>query len=254
MDQCPVPITPAVLHQLNIHLHTYRKFFTGKQFVDGLVQLGHIDGGNLGNLVQSTAREHIPTVSYSVTSAVQLGQYLVNEGILICLLNYETDQSTPLESSSHERMNAVNTTRHSILEQAQPTPSPTEIRAESNHSFTSLSPTPPPPQPLQFNSRSNCWYKFSDLEDSHEGAYFHGAQILSICSRPPPRIPTEHNALHHSEFEQARFGTVYLLLDVFQQRSRKDPVAKHFLQRPNVILTEQQRTGNDISCRKIFRI
>lgn len=251
MSTCPVPITSQVLNLLNIQLHTFRKCFTGKEFVDKLIKLGQeteLSNGSSSESPSSSGKEG--GVSYTGTSAVQLGQYLLNEGILICLLNYHNDRSTPLESSSSERINAVNTTKHAtVLEEERPPPSP--IRPGSHLSdSTTLSPTPPPSQPPQFQNRPDCWYKFSDLEDSLEGSFLKRAQILSVCSRPPNR--PEQNGL--SDFEQARLGTLYLLLDVFHIRSRKDSQAKRFLQQPNVILTSQQRTANNIPCYKIFRI
>ena len=199
-------------------------------------------------------------VSFTVTSATQLGQYLLDEGILICLLNYTDERTTPLESSSNERMNAISTSRHVRMESdavSQRVATP-EVRPPSNQSYgySSPSPTPPLPRPPQFMNGLDCWYKFTDLEDSFKGAFFHGGQILSTCIRTPPSTNRRRGpeTAELSPFDEARLGTLHLILDILQQRSRKDTQAKTFLLKPNAILCSQERGGNDVPPHKIFRI
>ena len=264
MDQSPVPLTSQIIHDLSLKLHTYRKCFTGEEFVAGLIQLGE-DLDSETTEQRDLRPNETPSdrvVTYTVTSSVQLGQYLLDEGILICLLDYANSRTgTPLEPSSPERMNAIRTSQHNTVNEERPiTPhlSSNENRSDSHGSFYSTessSPPTPNPQPPQFKNKSNCWYRFADLEDSVTGSFFHRAQILSMSnhqiSSQQRRSP---DGIQVSEFDQARFGTLFLMLDVLQQRARKDRQAKQFLQRPNVIMVAQQRTGNDISCFKIFRI
>lgn len=197
----------------------------------------------------------LASVSFTVTSATQLGQYLLDEGILICLLNYTDERTTPLESSSNERMNAISTSRHVRAESDQQVPTP-EVRPHSNQSYGYSSPSPTPPLPPQFMNGFDCWYKFTDLEDSFEGVFFHGGQILSTCIRTPPSNNKRRGpeTAELSPFDEARLGTLHLILDVLQQRSRKDIQAKTFLLKPNAILCSQERGGNDVPAYKIFRI
>lgn len=221
----------------------------------------------MANHSNSEAAPNAVPLSYTVTSATQLGQFLLDEGILICLLDYAYERATPLESSSNERMNAIRTSRHveDASGDAPPPPVSPEVRPDSNQSYgysSSSSLTPPLPNPPQFVNGSNCWYKFSDLEDSFKGAFFHGGQILSTCIKTPApnnkrRTVGGANSGEGTEltpFDEARLGTIHLILDVLQQRSRKEPQAKSFLSRPNVIFCSQERGRNDVPPLKIFRV
>ncbi|XP_019857507.1 PREDICTED: uncharacterized protein LOC109585810 isoform X2 [Amphimedon queenslandica] len=260
LDQSPVPLSPSLLHQLSTRLHNIRKCFRGDDFVRELIKLGNerIRHASVDHSNPDSASNGAP-VSFTVTSATQLGQYLLDEGILICLLNYTEERTTPLESSSNERMNAINTSRHVGVEPelSHQRTSP-EVRAPSNQSYgySSPSPTPPLPHPPQFMNGFDCWYKFTDLEDSFEGVFFHGGQILSTCIRTPSSNNKRRGpeTAELSPFDEARLGTLHLILDVLQQRSRKDTQAKTFLLKPNAILCSQERGGNDVPPHKIFRI
>ena len=248
LDSSPVPLSAQLIHSLNLSLHKYNKCFTGQEFVEELLKL----------TVQSEARpansqnsSELNSVTYTVTSAIQLGQYLLDEGILICLFNTHMSDS-PLNSSSTERINAVNTTKHANSDIEEEV-----TRPESNVStFSSTSPTPVV-QPPQFSNDSTCQYKFSDLEDSNAGAFYQRAQVLSISFAPRASAARNQQSLagglQMSEFDQARFGTLFLIIDVLKHRSRKEKAAKVFLQRPQVEMVSQQRAANHVSCQKIFR-
>jgi hypothetical protein len=160
-------------------------------------------------------------------------------------------------------MKAVNTSRHVSIDNKSPSEASTPPTARSPQdeqrpdSTISLTPDPPaalPTEPPQFHKTHNCWYKFSNIEDSQTGLFYLRAQILSASFKTNRTAvpPQEGGTLQLSEFEQARMGTLSLILNVLELRSRKDKVAKRFLHEPQAVLASQQT--RDVSIHKLFRI
>ena len=239
------------------HLHGERKCFTGKQFVEKLIEIGQqIDEGHTEPI--ATHPSDTPTnahlVNYSIPYAIKLGQYLLKEDILVCLYNYESrnglENSTTtctMESSSASRLQAIDTTLHGDMSSRNnQVPSPESSTPDSYSSQERV----PTPQPPEFKNSSNCYYRFANIEDGPAGSFFQRAQILSAT----PTTVTAENRMQISDFDQARFGTLFLILDVCQSRSKTDRLAKNFLLRNETVRISNQRTGNNISCSKIFHI
>ena len=258
LDQSPVPIEPNVIHELSNRLHTFKKCFTGSEFVHALVEIGQTVEEKGTDSTTSGEYQDTPTdrlVVYSITYATRLGNYLLSQDILICLYSSNVDldptSTEGLESASCERLKAMNTTQHGDMKITIPD----EIRSTSTSAFSSTSSYStggtPSIEPVRFHNSPHCYYRFTDIEDNTTGSFFQRAQILSSCIRTPRRLD---GRVQVSEFEQARFGTLFLILDVCHMRSNKDNEAKRFLQLHNVIMISEQRTGNNISCHKIFRV
>ena len=215
----------------------------------------------------STHSNDTPTtaslVSYDIPYAIKLGQYLLKEGILVCLFNYEsrngllnsTTTSTAMESTSSSRLRAIDTSLHGGMSSRDGhTPSSPDCSAASGsstpESYGGGAERVPTPEPPQFKNSSQLYYRFTDIEDGPTGSFFQRAEILAAT----PTTNKVENRMHISDFDQARFGTLFLILDVCQNRSKSDRRAKDFLQQNETIRISNQRTGNNISCFKIFRI
>ncbi len=67
-------------------------------------------------------------------------------------------------------------------------------------------------------------------------------------------IRTTNNGDEFLEFHRARYGTVFLVLDLLAQRVRKDRRAKEFYQSPRASAIILQRRQNDTSCDQIFKM
>lgn len=93
-------IDPWVIHCLRNQLHRYKKCFTGKEFVDKVVEIGQNYDSKSGNLsaTETQAAEsdgHVssrtgfspvkPTIQYTARYAKEVAQFLLNESVLIQL-------------------------------------------------------------------------------------------------------------------------------------------------------------------------
>lgn len=189
-------------------------------------------------------------INYDVSYSIKLGQYLLSEGILVCLYSYEslTDTSTAATSTdSLSRIHAMDTTLHGDRLTTPPgTSSSISSTPDSYDVPTPIDPVHPP----EFKNSSHVFYRFINMEDSlAEGSFFQRLQILSATT-----LKRQENRMNISEFDHARFGTMFLIIDVCANRSKKDKSAKEFLQRDETVRISNQRVGNNINCLKIFRI
>ena len=115
----------GVLHALRAQLHTYKKCFTGKEFVDKILEMGRQfesmsenpseadtdsqvpQGENSRNSSRLSARVISSTgqpIVYTVQYATEVAQYLLNERILLPLpdASLSTGTLTPATSSDDE--------------------------------------------------------------------------------------------------------------------------------------------------------
>ncbi len=176
---------------------------------------------------------------------------------MVCLYSYDTrngiDTSTTMESTSSSRLQAMDTSLHGDMMSSRNEPSTSPVRStvmSDSSSPDSYSDRVPTPEPAQFKNSSHCYYRFANIEDGPAGSFFQRAQILSAM----PATVTGENRMQITDFDQARFGTLFLILDVCQNRSKTDQLAKRFLLKNETIRISNQRTGNNISCSKIFHI
>ena len=262
LDQSPVAIEPQVIYELSKRLHTYRKCFTGTEFVETLTELGQqYEEDTQDELTHSNQTPTHRLVNYNIPYAKEVGQYLLREGILICLYNYQTrngleSSNTTLESASASRLNAIDTTFHGDLITERPvslSPGGSSTTPSSDVS-SPVSDNIPTPVPAQFRSSDQSYYRFTTFEDSPTGSFFQRSQILSCTTTTTTSSSRAENRMSISDFDRARFGTLFLILDVCQKRARKDKEAKNFLSQNETVRISNQRTGNNISCSKIFRI
>ena len=288
------------MYELSKRLHGERKCFTGSQFVLELSKLGRETED--GQSDQSGRSNNTPTtaalVNYDTPYALKLGQFLLKEGILICLCSYDRPDNTSdtMESTSSSRLQAINTSSHGGMSDHIPlinghthirddeipllnghTPTSTSTRDDHTHLIDDHTPTRddhtpsstvsgfstpesydsrgrvPTPRPSQFRDSSQSYYRFTGIEDGQgptDGSIFQRVEILSAT----PTVTRGENRMQISDFDQARFGTLFLILDVCQNRSKSDKMAKSFLLRNETVRISNQRAGNNISCSKIFRI
>lgn len=150
LSQSPIPVDSGVLHALRAQLHAYKKCFTGKEFVDKILDIGRqsefrsenpSEGdttdsqASRGEASRNSSRLSSRVISstgqpimYTVRYATEVAQYLLNERILLPLpdaslgtgvltlpLSSDEEGSTPQDPrallTSVERTRAVDTTR-----------------------------------------------------------------------------------------------------------------------------------------------
>lgn len=238
------------MYDLCQSLHGERKCFTGQQFVMKLTELGCRNDTN-----QSTATPtNVSIIDYDATYATKLGQYLLSEGIMICQYNSEDGLVTPdggsttgsVSVTSIDRLLSMDTSLH-----GDRVDSPSSDTSSS--SYSSPAPDQPPDQsasPIQFKNSPHMYYRFTNIEDASQtaGSFFQRLQILTSSTLK------HDNRMNISEFDHARFGTLFLIIDICNNRSKRDRLAKQFLQRNETVRISNQRIGNNINCSKIFRI
>lgn len=212
-------------------------------------------------------------LAYSQAYAIKLGQYLLTEGILVCLLEYGGDQGSSgsgLESSSAERLRAINTTLHSAPEASRQVEFEAALRPNtpqspstpnSSQSFTSLhGEEVETVRPRKFQNSDQCLYRFVDMEDRESGFVFHSMQVLpaALSSRPARGHSQwqerQRRESEMSEFDRARLATQMVIAGVLQQRARQDKAAKAFLARPYAIQVLERVELNGQDFYKLLRI
>ncbi len=129
VSYAPVSIDPVVLHSLRHQLHTFKKCFTGKDFVDAIIAIGsHHNSSKEGDTEPNTPSPAPPSLTpsphsfspvqaprlrgnqtitpagqfivYTVHYASEVAQYLLNERVLLPVTVDLTGPTTPTQSSS----------------------------------------------------------------------------------------------------------------------------------------------------------
>ena len=112
LTRAPVPVDSTILHTLRSQLHTFKKCFSGKEFVEQFLKLGreaetlrlnssepntpspqvgtqHSPGLSGGRVYNSAS----PRILYTINYAKDVGQYLLSERILLPLPNLRQSSS-----------------------------------------------------------------------------------------------------------------------------------------------------------------
>lgn len=103
LTRAPVPVDPAVVHTLRSQLHTFKKCFSGKDFVEQFLKLGReaemlrLNSSEPNTPSPALALQHSPILStynsttakimYTVHYAKEVGQFLLSERVLLPLPN-----------------------------------------------------------------------------------------------------------------------------------------------------------------------
>ena len=234
-------------------MHSIRKCFSGSEFVEAVVQIGQDKQEELTAPTSETGQP----LAYNYSYATEVGQHLLNERILVCVLQHHVDPVlNGLESSSTERMHAIDTTFHSSTEYQHHSPSSTS----STHSIGSIRDGEDAATSRRvFQNSHQSLYRFVDMEDRESGFVFHSMQVLTAAlsnSNLPnsnqPEMRRRGNEM--SEFDQARFTTQVMIADILQQRVRNDKLAKTFLASPHVVQVLQRAELTDQQAYKLIRI
>lgn len=254
-----MPIDTPFLHSLRSRLHSIRKCFSGSEFVEAIIKIGQ-ERQEQATLTSDSGQTFVYNQSY----ATQIGQYLLDEGILVCLLQYGGDQLTNgqvLESASAERMNAVDTTHHTAAEQqhfgrtlASPRIISSPASSTSSQSVTSLHEEDALPR--VFKNSSLCLYRFVDMEDQESGFVLHSMQVLTAAlssqrangsrQQNQPQQERRRRESDLSDFDRARLTTQLMITDILQQRVRRDKQAKIFLVSPHALQVMERADQQNI--------
>lgn len=98
-SQAPVAVDLDMIRCLRRHLHSIKKTFTGKEFVDNLLALSVQEDSS-----ESTSSEminHHQSICYSNEYAIELGQYLLDSGLLsvVATMLHTTPNPSEVEAS-----------------------------------------------------------------------------------------------------------------------------------------------------------
>ena len=117
ISKAPVPIDGRVLHTLRLQLHAIKKCFSGKEFVDKVLEIGRNYGAMMENLSDtdspgslrrssSLGGTHVlsPTgqpIEYTTRYACEVGQFLLKERMLIQLPKSGARDDNPSLTPQH---------------------------------------------------------------------------------------------------------------------------------------------------------
>ena len=113
LTKAPVPVDPAVIHTLRSQLHTFKKCFSGKDFVEQFLKLGReaemlrLNSSEPNTPSPAITMQHSPVLAtynspgakimYTVHYAKEVGQFLLRERVLLPLPNLRQE---PLDCDS----------------------------------------------------------------------------------------------------------------------------------------------------------
>lgn len=105
LTHAPVPVDPTVIHTLRSQLHTFKKCFTGKEFVEQFLKLGReaellkkVNSSEPTTPSPQIAMQRSPggKINYNIHYAKEVGQFLLNERSLLLVPNlwqeYDSDE------------------------------------------------------------------------------------------------------------------------------------------------------------------
>ena len=289
LTRAPVPVDSTILHTLRSQLHTFKKCFSGKEFVEQFLKLGreaetlrlsssepntpspqvgtqHSPGLGVGRVYNSAS----PRILYTINYAKDVGQYLLSERILLPLPNLRQSSSEcdSDEGGGEGRASSDRLHESSSIQSEQRARRVAGEGGAGGRTLASKSPQIPRSKPtrdyrinpqesdltFQFVSDTfvyspNSLYKFSDVEDFESRALYH-SQILSASAHPNAAGGMEEI----TAFEKARLGMLLLVHDLLLQRARKEKRAKQFLQTPHAVTVAERRKQQYVDCNLIFKM
>lgn len=253
-----MPIDPLFIYTLRSKLHAIRKCFSGKDFVDMVIEAGKewSEGDRAAAVTSDTSQ----MVTYTLSYAKAVGQYLLDEGILLCEVEVEVEEqqlassSVRLNSSSNEQITEKESF-HSSLGTPLQSNKPSQLGSSSTTSVSS-STNDAHNDNRSFQNSHHYLYRFVNIEDRDDGFVFHSLQILTAtsCNSHKRNNNTTGTGETLSDFDQARLSTQTLITIVLQQRAKFDRRAKAFLSNPYVIQVQENGTLNSPDILKILRI
>lgn len=289
LTRAPVPIDPTIIHTLRSQLHTFKKCFSGKDFVEQFLKLGreaetlrmsssepttpspqigihrhqYSPGGLGGRQVFNSTGAKIP---YTIHYTKEVAQYMLNERILLPLPSLRQDSSegdsdngvSPIqlqESSSYKSDQNVKQTVEEIagsgdIVKKHFTENGPELACSRHiHNYRTDLQESDSTTSHIFVYSPQSLYKFSDVEDFESQTLYH-SQILSASANPQPTNSLEET----TAFERARLGMLLLVHDLLLQRAKKEKRAKHFLQTPRAITVAERRKQEYVNCNLIFKM
>jgi len=128
LSRSPIPVDSGVLHALRAQLHTYKKCFTGKEFVDRILEMGRLYEATSRNPSEVDSDSQVPQgessrnssrlsgrvigstgqpIVYTVQYATEVAQYLLNERILLPLPDTSLSSGTETSASSSDEENTL---------------------------------------------------------------------------------------------------------------------------------------------------
>ena len=285
-----MPVDSGVIHSLRLSLHTYKKCFSGKEFVDQLLLTGHEAemnrvsrsepvtpsplasvlgrspglGGNAGYGSSSLS------ITYSVHYAKEVGQYLVSEGILLPLPDLVTSvpdrdsegdgegEGKEGEAGYPRRVPLVDTSRQQQVREGRwrigaATESPSNAASRMLHQSPNLLLT----DSQETDSHITTAFTYSPTSlykfadvEDFESCTLYHSQVLTSVTHPRAASGLEEGVVS----EQARRGMLFLVHDLLQQRARRERRAKQFLQTPHAEAVAEQRRERFTNCDLIFKM
>ena len=291
LTHAPVPVDSAILHTLRSQLHTFKKCFSGKEFVEQFLKLGReAETLRLNSSEPNTPSPHVgtqhspgggghvfnsasPRILYTINYAKEVGQYLLSERILLSLPNlrqssseYDSDGGGEERASSdqlHESssIQSDQRVRRVVGEAGGAEAVGTHLNLVGKH------------QPIPHSQPAHNYRidpQESDLTMQLSDTFVYSPQALYKFSDVED---FESQALYHSQilsasahphaasgmeeitaFEKARLGMLLLVHDLLLQRARREKRAKQFLQTPHAVTVAERRKQQYMDCNLIFKM
>jgi len=217
-SQAPITIDIELVRDLRCKLHSEKKCFTGKQFVDSLLAMNTTaEDSTVSSPSSDILQGH--RLDYGCEYATDLGQYLLDCGLL-----------TVAGTASHHLVH---------------TPSPSEIDSSiERHN-----------QPMKRAFQLLSLYKFSEAEDTDFNLRKHQV-FLSVTEKMNKRFKRSQQQQHQQMpvEERARLGTLLLVSDILLQRSRHDRRLKDFVKSNRFVDVSRELASNEINCLYIVHL
>ena len=285
-------VDSGVIHSLRLSLHTYKKCFSGKEFVDQLLLIGHEAETNRANRSEPVTPSPLASVHgcspglggnagygfssssiiYSVHYAKEVGQYLVSEGILLPLPdlvagvpNHDSEGDSEVEVKEGEvgyprRVPLVGTSHPQQVREGR-WRSGAVMESPSNTAFIASRMLHQPPNLLTDSQETDSHITTAFTYSPTSLYKFADVEDFESCTLYHSQVltsvthPQAASRLEEGVVsEQARRGMLFLVHDLLQQRARKERRAKQFLQTPHAEAVAEQRREHFINCDLIFKM
>ncbi len=259
-------------------LHRYNKCFTGREFVATVLEVGR--AFVVGPEPSSASSTPVPLsgaagvtpggrpVEYTAEYAIELGQFLLRESILIKLprnsgsllrsgANFTPVPLTDDEGGSlgGELTESLSSQSHTSITSQRSCQIPREQSLANTRSQRTNS--------ITFFNDKYSFYKFAESEDEESNSLYQSHILSSSTVQGNSRLTSGLSRRHstasslqeeHREFTRARQATLFLVHDLLLQRKRKERRIKQFLLTPRALEVVELRRRNTVNCELIFKM
>ena len=294
LTRAPIPIDPTVVHTLRSQLHTFKKCFSGKDFVEQFLKLGReteilrvssSEPTTPSPQIGSHRHQYSPAglggrhafdstgakISYTVHYAKEVAQYMLNERIMLPLPSTRQGSSEGDSDDGRERVPSTQLHESSSFKSDQNVRQTVEENDGSGAIVKKhFSENGPELASSRYTHNCRTALQESDSTQLVSHIFIYSPQSLYKFSDVED---FESHTLYHSQilsasgnpraannleettaFERARLGMLFLVHDLLLQRARKEKRPKQFLQTPHALTVAERRKQEQVDCNLIFKL